>query len=63
MINLADKRGAHLDTSASVFIETINKPDQNQLNAIRCWALQLIFAVKEQIPEFADYWPEASIPY
>ena len=61
--HLADKRGAHLDTSASVFIETINKPDQNQLNAIRCWALQLIFAVKEQIPEFADYWPEASTPY
>lgn len=61
--HLADKRGAHLDTSASMFIEMINKPDHNQLNAIRCWALQLILAVKEQIPEFADYWSEAPVPY
>lgn len=61
--HLADKRGAHLDTKASIFIEMINKPDPHQYNAIRCWALQFILAVKEQIPEFADYWPEASIPY
>lgn len=54
--HLSDKRGAHIDFGLAPLVKMMN--DSNSITPIQCFALQLIFAAKEQIPELANYWPE-----
>ena len=56
--HLSDKRGAHIDVGHGPVIELVNQKDNNGHNLILCFAIQLIWAVKNQIPELSDYWPE-----
>lgn len=56
--HLSDKRGAHIDIGHSPTIELVNRNDNNGHNLILYFAIQLIWAVKNQINELSDYWPE-----
>lgn len=56
--HLSDKRGAHIDTGISPIIEMINEPVIENMTPIFCIAIQVIWAVKQQVPELANYWPE-----
>lgn len=56
--HLSDKRGAHIDVGHGPVIELVNQKDNNGHNLILLFAIQLIWAVKNQIPELSDYWPE-----
>ncbi len=56
--HLSDKRGAHIDIGHGPIIEMVNQKDNNGHNLILCFAIQLIWAAKEQIVELSDYWPE-----
>lgn len=53
--HLSDKRGAHIDLVISPLIQMI---DNTRVTPIMCFALQLIYAAKKQIPELSNYWPE-----
>ena len=54
--HLSDKRGAHIDFGLAPLVKMMN--DSNNVTPVQCFALQLIFAAKLQIPELKDYWPE-----
>ena len=54
--HLSDKRGAHMDFGLAPLVKMMN--DSNNVTPVQCFALQLIFAAKLQIPELKDYWPE-----
>lgn len=56
--HLSDKRGAHIDVGHGPVIELVNRNDKNDQNLILYFAIQLIWAVKNQIPDLSDYWPE-----
>ena len=53
--HLADKRGAHLDSSSSLLIPIINEKNKEGYNLVKCIAFQLIYASMTQIPELGDY--------
>lgn len=55
--HLSDKRGAHIDFGIAPLVKMMNDSNRN-VTPIQCFALQLIYAAKKQIPELADYWPE-----
>lgn len=57
--HIADKRGTHIDFAMAPLIKIMNDNVKGgHGTAIQCFAIQLIYAAKKQIPEFADYWPE-----
>ena len=56
--HLSDKRGAHIDIGHGPVIELVNQKDKNDQNLILYFAIHLIWAAKNQIPEISDYWPE-----
>ena len=56
---ISDKKGAHIDINNSPMFSVINT-GTNELNSpVLCFAFQLIYAIKKQIPEFVDYWRES----
>ena len=57
--HLSDKRGAHIDIGHSPIISMVNQKDNNGFTLTMCFAVQLIWAVKNQVTELADYWPES----
>lgn len=56
--HMSDKRGAHIDVGHSLVIEMVNNADSTGLTPIHCFAAQMVFAAKKQIPELMNYWPE-----
>ena len=60
--HLSNKRGAHIDTGLSALINIVNDPVADCLKPTTCIALKMIWAVKHQIPELSDYWPEMDLP-
>lgn len=56
--HLSNKRGAHIDIGHSEVIELVNDPISELVKPTTCIAIQMILAVKQQIPELANYWPE-----
>ena len=56
--HLADKKAAHLDRANSPLYEIINGYTRARTTPITNIALQLIYAIKKQIPEMSDYWKE-----
>lgn len=56
--HMSDKRGAHIDVGHSLVVEMINHANQSGFTPIHCFAAQMIYAAKKQIPELIDYWPE-----
>lgn len=56
--HLSDKRGAHIDVGNSPIMNIINYADNNGITPIHCFAIQMIYAAKKQIPELNAYWPE-----
>lgn len=56
--HLSNKRGAHIDTGLSALVYIVNDPVVDRLKPTTCIALKMIWAVKHQIPELADYWPD-----
>ncbi len=56
--HISDKRGAHIDKDISPVVEMINEPVIANLTPIFVIALQVIWAVKQQVPELVNYWPE-----
>ena len=49
---IADKRGAHIDTSIAPLIVLMNK---QKYSIIECFAIQMIIQAQNQIKELADY--------
>lgn len=60
--HLSDKRGAHIDIGHSPVVEMVNAPITDIITPVLCIAVQTIWAVKNQVPELANYWPEMEIP-
>lgn len=60
--HLSDKRGAHIDVGHSPVVGLVNSPIENIITPTLCIALETIWAVKQQVPELADYWPDMEIP-
>ncbi len=56
--HLSDKRGAHIDVGHSLVVDIVNHADNEGITPIHCFAIQMIFAAKKQIPELSNYWPE-----
>ncbi len=56
--HISDKRGAHIDIGHSPLVNTVNQKDDNDLNLMICFSVQLIWSAKNQVPELSDYWPE-----
>ena len=56
--HLSDKRGAHIDPGIALLVKLINGNKENDITPIQCFAVQLIYAAKKQIPELGDYWPQ-----
>ena len=56
--HMSDKRGAHIDIGHSLVVEMINNKNEAGFTPIHCFAVQMIYAAKKQIPELNDYWPE-----
>lgn len=59
--HLSDKRGAHIDVGHSPLIELVNSTGDDCITPVLRIALQTIWAVKCQIPEMEDYWPEMEL--
>lgn len=56
--HLSDKRGAHIDPGIALLVKFINGNEATDITPIQCFAVQMIYAAKKQIPELVDYWPE-----
>lgn len=57
--HMADKRGAHIDRSHSLFVNLVNSKDGGLgLTTIAYLNIQMIYAAKKQVSELADYWRE-----
>ncbi len=56
--HLSDKRGAHIDQGIAPLVKIINGNKETKITPVQCFAVQLIYAAKKQIPELVDYWPE-----
>lgn len=56
--HMSDKRGAHVDVGHSLVVEMVNAADKTGFTPVYCFAVQMIYAAKKQIPELAEYWPE-----
>lgn len=59
--HLSNKRGAHIDIGHSAVIELVNDPISELVKPTTCIALQMIWAVKQQVPELMNYWPEMKL--
>lgn len=59
--HLADKRGAHIDLAIAPMITVINGSHKSGWTAVKCLALQMIYAATHQITELKDYWPDLKI--
>lgn len=59
--HISDKRGAHIDVGYAPLIKIINDPQKNGFSLILSIAIQTIYAVRKQIPELIDYWPDMAI--
>ena len=59
--HLSNKRGAHIDIGHSEVIELVNDPISELVKPTTCIALQMIWAVKHQVPELMNYWPEMEL--
>lgn len=60
--HLSDKRGAHIDIGHSPVVEMANTPITDVITPVLCIAIQTIWAVRHQVPELANYWPEMELP-
>lgn len=60
--HLSDKRGAHIDIGHSPVVEMVNAPITDVITPVLCIAVQTIWAVKDQVPELANYWSGMEIP-
>ncbi|WP_195604451.1 hypothetical protein [Clostridium tyrobutyricum] len=56
--HMSDKRGAHIDVGHSLVVELVNKSDAAGFTPVHYFAIQMIYAAKQQIPELVDYWTE-----
>jgi len=52
---IADKHGAHLDASDSMWINLANDSTNMNHSAISVFAIHMIYAATQQIPELKDY--------
>jgi hypothetical protein len=52
---IADKRGAHLDASDSIWVNMANESWNIHHSAISVFAIHMIYAATQQIPELKDY--------
>ena len=59
--HLSNKRGAHIDIGHSAAIELVNDPISELVKPTTCISLQMIWAVKHQVPELMNYWPEMKL--
>lgn len=60
--HLSDKWGAHIDIGHFPIVEMVNAPITGVITPVLCIAIQTIWAVKHQVPELANYWPEMELP-
>lgn len=54
----SDQTGAHLDKKNTILSMILNEPDLLGMTPSYYFAIQLIIAVKKQIPGLFDYWKE-----
>lgn len=50
------------DREMAPMIKIMSDTSKDNRIAVKCIALQMIYAVGQQIPELKDYWPELYLP-